>query len=214
MLITEVKSLEISEVKVIKFKRFHDQRGYFTETYREDDFYGIDEMAFMRPFEFLQFNETYSHKNTFRGFHFQWNPFMGKLVRCISGHLIDMALDIRKDSPTYGKVVAYELKGNPKDTHSEWMWVPPGFAHGALLLKESYLQYLCSGTYNPRCEGVIAPIAEDIDWSICNPKVHRKIKKAFEDDILIKERDLGGMTVKEWFKTKDAERFMHMLGEE
>lgn len=210
MLITEVKSLEISDIKIIKFKRFHDQRGYFTETFREDDFYGITEMAFIRPFEFLQFNETYSHKNTFRGLHFQWNPFMGKLVRCISGHLIDMALDIRKGSPTYGKIVAYELKSSPKDTHSEWMWLPPGFAHGALTLKESYLQYLCTGTYNPKCEAAIAPIADDIDWSICNPKIEKKIKKAFDGDILIKERDWAGMTMAEWLKNKNSDKFIYL----
>lgn len=210
MLITEVKSLEISDVKVIKFKKFLDERGYFTETYREDDFYGIDEMDFMRKYEFLQFNETYSHKNTFRGLHFQWNPFMGKLIRCISGHLIDMALDVRKGSATFGKIVAYELIGKPDGQFSEWMWVPPGFAHGALLLEESYIQYLCSGTYNQSCEASISPVAKDIDWSICDKAIETKIKKVFDGDILIKERDLSGLSMAEWFKNKNSDKFKYL----
>lgn len=207
MLITEVKTLEISEVKVIKFKKFLDERGYFTETYREEDFYGTDELDFMRKYEFFQFNETYSHKNTFRGLHFQWNPFMGKLVRCISGHLIDMALDIRKGSETYGKIVAYEMIAKPENQYTEWMWVPPGFAHGALLLEESYIQYLCTGTYNQSCEAAISPIAEDIDWSLCNSDVEKKIKAVFEGDILIKERDLNGMNLKSWHRNKNSDKF-------
>ncbi len=210
MLITEVKSLEISDIKVIRFKKFLDERGYFTETYREDDFYGIDEMDFMRKYEFLQFNETYSHKNTFRGLHFQWNPLMGKLVRLISGHLIDMALDIRKDSPTFGKIIAYEMKVRPDNQFSDWIWLPPGFAHGALLLENSYLQYLCSATYNQACEATISPVAKDLDWSLCDAKIKKKIDKAFAGDILIKERDLNGMTIADWFKNNNSDKFKHL----
>lgn len=210
MVITEVKTLGIKEIKVVKFKKFLDDRGYFTETYREDDFYGIDEMDFIRKYEFLQFNETYSHKNTFRGFHFQWNPFMGKMIRCISGRLIDMALDIRKDSPTYGKVVAHSLEGRPDGKFSEWMWVPPGFAHGALLTEESYIQYLCTSTYNPNNEAAISPTSEDIDWSLCEPTLHEEIKQIFDGDVLIKERDLNGMTLKAWHRNKNSDKFMHL----
>jgi len=210
MLITDVKSLSIKEVKIVEFKKFIDARGCFTETYREDDFYGIDEMEFIRKYEFLQFNETFSRSNTFRGLHFQWSPFMGKLIRCISGQIIDLALDIRKDSKTFKKIVAYELRGNPDLTHSEWMWVPPGFAHGVLILEDSYMQYLCTGTYNPNCEVAISPISEDIDWSICDKDLKEKIDKSFESDILIKERDLKGITLKSWSRNKNSERFLNL----
>lgn len=210
MQILSVNALEIQDIQIIRFKKFIDERGYFTETYREDDFYGIDELAFIRRHDFVQFNESFSYKNTFRGFHFQWNPMMGKLVRCISGHLIDMAIDIRKDSQTFGKIVAYELIGSHTLDYSDWMWIPPGFAHGMLLTKDSYVQYLCSGTYNPRAEGVISPLAEDIDWSMCEKKLAAKIKKAFDKDILVKERDLQGMTLEQWRRNKASDKFLYI----
>lgn len=210
MQILSVQSLEIDEIQIIRFEKFIDERGYFTETYREDDFYGIDELAFIRRYDFLQFNESFSYKNTFRGFHFQWNPHMGKLVRCISGNLLDMAIDIRKDSETFGKIIAYELSGAPDLDYSEWMWIPPGFAHGMLLTKDSYVQYLCSGTYNPRCEGVISPLAEDIDWSLCDKRIAKKIKQAFNKDVLVKERDLQGMTLAQWKSNKASDKFLNI----
>ncbi len=210
MLITNVKSLEIKDIKIVEFKKFVDARGYFTETYREDDFYGIDEMSFIRKYEFLQFNEAYSHANTFRGLHFQWSPFMGKLIRCITGRIIDIALDIRKDSKTYKKLVAYELAGKPDTPHSEWIWLPPGFAHGLLVLEDSYVQYLCTGTYNPDCEVSISPIAEDIDWSLCEANLKEKIDTSFKGDILLKERDLKGLSLKAWSRNKNSDKFLNL----
>src|SRR5256885_2155696 len=109
MKITEVKALPISSVKTIKFARFRDQRGYFTEHYRRSDLENHPEARFMKKVSFVQCNESFSRKGTLRGLHFQWNPYMGKLVRTISGHMIDIFLDIRKGSPTFGKAYLHDM---------------------------------------------------------------------------------------------------------
>ena len=106
MKIIEIKSLAIPDVKVIRFARFADHRGYFTESFRRNDFNGLD---FLKGLEFLQSNESFSKKETVRGLHFQWDPAMGKLVRTLNGHMIDMVMDIRKGSPTFGKIIAQEM---------------------------------------------------------------------------------------------------------
>jgi len=139
MKIVEIKELDIPEVKIIKFKRFVDNRGYFTEQFRKSDLLDSSDVDFLKGESFVQANESFSHKNTFRGLHFQWNPYMGKLVRPLSGSLIDFALDIRKGSPNLGKIIAYEIPNNKDDEYAEWIWVPPGFAHGILLTEDSHL---------------------------------------------------------------------------
>src|SRR5579864_6398452 len=112
MKIEKVTSLAIQGIKVIKFKRFCDLRGYFTEHYRRSDFQKNPETPFMKNVEFVQCNESYSRAGTLRGLHFQWNPYMGKLVRTISGRMIDIVLDIRKGSPTLGKGIMYDMPAN------------------------------------------------------------------------------------------------------
>ena len=126
MKILDVKSLAIEDVKVIRYARFCDHRGYFTEHYRQTDFTQHPEMAFMKNVAFVQCNESFSHKGTIRGLHFQWNPHMGKLVRPLFGHLVDLALDIRKESPTFGKIIAYDMPVKRDDEYAEWIWLPPG----------------------------------------------------------------------------------------
>ena len=206
MKILEVKTLAIPDIKVIRFGRFNDSRGYFTETFRNSDLQGLD---FMEGVRFLQCNEGYSKAGTFRGFHFQWNPYMGKLVRVISGRLIDMALDIRKDSPTLGKAIAYEMTASSNDDFNEWIWVPPGFGHGVLLPEESIIEYFCSGEYSPGCEASISPLADDIDWSVCDTK----LKKAFDSIVpktkLITDKDKNGFTLEAWLKEKNSDQFIY-----
>ena len=159
MKILEVKTLAIPDIKVIRFGRFNDHRGYFTETFRKSDFQKLD---FMKGVDFLQCNDAFSKAGTFRGLHFQWNPFMGKLVRVEMGKIIDFALDIRKGSPDTGKIIAYELTGRPEADNNEWIWLPPGFAHGILAVEESHVEYFCSGEYSPGCEAAISPLAKDM----------------------------------------------------
>src|SRR5262249_33488086 len=128
MKIAEVTRLAVPEVAVIRFARFQDHRGYFTEHYRESDVSRHDSLESLRGIRFLQRNESLSRAGTIRGLHFQWNPCRGKLVRCVSGRMIDLVLDIRKGSPTFGRIIAYDMPGRPDADCSEWIWVPPGFA--------------------------------------------------------------------------------------
>jgi dTDP-4-dehydrorhamnose 3,5-epimerase len=204
--IIEVKSLAIPDVKVIRFGRFNDNRGYFTETFRNSDFQKLD---FLKGVRFLQCNEGYSKAGTFRGFHFQWNPYMGKLVRVMSGHLIDIALDIRKGSPTLGKIVAYDMTVSPEDDYSEWIWLPPGFGHGILLTEESLVEYFCSAEYSPGCEASISPMAADIDWSICDTKLKKVFDSIVPKTKLITEKDKNGFALASWLKEKNSDQFIY-----
>ncbi len=209
MKITEIKELSIPDVKVIKFKRFVDKRGYFTEQFRKSDLIDGSDTGFLESKSFVQANESFSHKNTFRGLHFQWNPYMGKLVRPLSGSLIDFALDIRKGSPDMGKIIAYEIPNNKDDEYAEWIWVPPGFAHGILLIEDSLIEYFCTGEYSPDCEAGISPIAKDIDWSICD----KGLKEIFDEVVpkteLITEKDKNGYTLTDWLESKDSNEFIY-----
>ncbi len=109
MKILEIRSLAIPDVKIVRYARFGDERGYFTETYRKSDFFGHANSKCFEGIEFKQCNESRSRKSVIRGLHFQWNPYQGKLVRTVAGHIIDLALDIRLGSPTFGRIVAYDL---------------------------------------------------------------------------------------------------------
>src|SRR5262249_48166119 len=143
--IFDVTTLPIPELKVIRFGRFSDSRGYFSEPYRRSVIVDDVRTDFLEGLSIAQVNESWSREGVLRGLHFQWNPFMGKLVRTISGRMIDLALDIRLESPTFGKIVAYDMPASPEAEYSEWIWVPPGFAHGNLFTKETIIEYFCSG---------------------------------------------------------------------
>ncbi len=210
MNILEVKSLLIPEVKIIKFKRFCDSRGYFTETMNIPEIKSNEKCDFLKEVDFLQVNEAHSKANTIRGLHFQWAPFMGKLVRCIDGELIDFALDIRVGSPSFGKMVAYELKSNPAMEYSEWIWVPPGFAHGTLLTVESKIEYFCTGTWSPETEFGISILSDDIDKSLCDPSCLNKLENTISSgDYNINERDLNYPSVTEWQNDSRSQNFLY-----
>ena len=104
MKLVEVKSLAIPEVKVLRFARFRDHRGYFTETYRRSDFQNHPALDCFSGVDFVQVNESFSRRGVVRGLHFQWSPYVGKLVRTVHGRMIDLVLDIRHGSPTCGKI--------------------------------------------------------------------------------------------------------------
>ena len=177
MKVETVEPLAIPELKVIRFGRFRDDRGYFTETYRLGDLDQHAETGFLRDVRFLQINESYSRAGVIRGLHFQWNPHMGKLVRAVRGRVVDLALDIRLRSPTLGRIVARDISDEPGADYGEWIWVPPGFAHGFFCTTDSTLEYLCSGEYSPGNEAGISPLAPDLDWSLCD----RELKRAFDE---------------------------------
>lgn len=205
MKIIEVKTLAIPDVKVIRYARFSDERGYFTETYRTGDFENIPGFKELR---FTQGNESHSKQNVIRGLHFQWNPYMGKLVRPIRGHLIDMALDIRKNSPFYGKIIAYDLPTKPEMDYGEWIWLPPGFAHGVFLPEETTIEYNCTGEYSPSYEVGINPLTPDLDWSLCD----QNLKKLFDEarqNILLSPKDAAGLTLTQWTADDRSNNFVY-----
>jgi dTDP-4-dehydrorhamnose 3,5-epimerase len=113
MKLLSVDPLAIDGIKVIKFARFTDMRGYFAEHYRRSDFLKHAGFEATTDILFVQCNESFSRKSTIRGLHFQWNPYMGKLVRTLSGRMIDIVLDIRKGSPTFGKALLYDMATSP-----------------------------------------------------------------------------------------------------
>lgn len=158
----EVIKTPIEGVVIIKPRVFEDARGYFFESYNKKAF---DE-ALGREVDFVQDNQSKSSKGVMRGLHFQRPPFaQAKLVRCVRGRVIDVAVDIRKGSPTYGQHVAVELT---EDNHLQF-FIPRGFAHGfAVLSEEAVFQYKCDNYYAPEVDGGIS-IEDDsfgIDWKI------------------------------------------------
>jgi dTDP-4-dehydrorhamnose 3,5-epimerase len=208
MKIIEVKSLAIEAIKVIRFARFADHRGYFTEPFRKSDLLNHPDADSLKNVEFVQANESFSKQAVIRGLHFQWNPYMGKLVRTIKGRMVDIVLDIRKGSPTLGSIIAYDMPDNPAASSSEWIWVPPGFAHGNFFPVESTIEYFCSGEYSPNCEAGISPLANDIDWSLCD----KTLKQEFDDMVsgapLISDKDKNGLSMAAWLADKRSDNFL------
>jgi dTDP-4-dehydrorhamnose 3,5-epimerase len=209
MKILEVKTLAIPEVKVIRFARFSDHRGYFTEPFRKSDFNNLPETEFLRGLEFMQANESYSNAHTVRGLHFQWNPYMGKLVRTLSGRMIDMVMDIRKGSPTFGKIIAYDMPVAPDNNFSEWIWVPPGFAHGNFFTENSLIEYYCTGEYSPGCEAGISPLSTDIDWSLCDPALKQLFDSIVPTTQFISDKDKNGLSVAAWLNGPNSDNFIY-----
>ena len=157
---------DIEGVVIIEPRIFTDARGYFFESFSERDF-----CKEVREIKFVQDNESKSSYGVMRGLHFQRPPFtQSKLVRVIKGAVLDVAVDIRKGSPTYGKHVAVELT---EDNHRQF-FVPRGFAHGfTVLSEEAIFQYKCDEFYAPGTEGAVAWDDPDlgIDWRIPAEKV-------------------------------------------
>jgi len=209
MKLSEVRILEIQAIKVIRFARFCDRRGYFTEVYRKSDFGNHPEMDFMKGVKFVQSNESYSKKGTVRGLHFQWNPYMAKLIRTLTGRMIDMVLDIRKKSPTFGKIILYDMPTDCKKEYSEWIWVPPGFAHGNFFPEETMIEYFCSGEYSPDCEASISPLSKDIDWTLCAPNLKALFDSIVPSTTLITDKDKNGFSVNSWLNHEQSDNFVY-----
>ncbi len=157
---------------LIKPKVFEDHRGHFFESFREDVLAqnGVET-------KFIQDNQSLSQKGILRGLHFQDPPFaQGKLVRVIKGAVLDVAVDIRKNSPTYGKHVAIELS----ESNFLMMYVPVGFAHGFLTLQDNTIfSYKCTDYYHPEVEGGILWNSPELNipWNIEHPVLSAKDEK-------------------------------------
>ena len=172
---------DIEGVVIIEPRLFRDDRGYFFESFSQREF---DEKV--RPIRFVQDNESKSSYGVLRGLHFQKPPFaQSKLVRVIKGAVLDVAVDIREGSPTFGRYVAVELT---EENHLQF-FIPRGFAHGfSVLTDEVIFQYKCDNFYAPQSEGALAWDDPDleIDWKIPADKVllsekdkhHPRLKEA------------------------------------
>lgn len=175
-----IEKTKFEDVLVITPKVFNDHRGYFCETYNiqnlRDENFTID---------FVQDNESMSKKHVLRGLHYQWEPAMGKLVRAVSGEVLDVIVDIRKGSPTYGEHLSVKLS----DTNKKQLWVPAGFAHGILSCSENAIvSYKCSGVYNSNAESGINPLDPQlgIDWGFDTSK------------LILSDKDKKAQTFKEY----------------
>lgn len=161
----------IKGVFVITPQVFGDSRGYFCETFKAPDFaeHGI-------PTTFVQDNESSSSLGVLRGLHFQKEHTQGKLVRVTTGRVYDVAVDVRPGSQTYGEYVGVELSSELKNM----FWVPPGFAHGFLVLSETAVfTYKCTDVYDPKSEGGIP--WDDPDLAIDWPKLDVEYKTSEKD---------------------------------
>ena len=161
----EVIKTDIEGVVIIEPGIFKDARGYFFESYSQREF---EEKV--GKVDFCQDNESMSSYGVMRGLHFQRPPFtQSKLVRCVKGRVLDVAVDIRKGSPTYGKHVAVELS---EDNHRQF-FIPKGFAHGFAVLSDvAVFQYKCDNFYHPEADGGISILDDSlgIDWRIPTDK--------------------------------------------
>ncbi|MEA5109707.1 dTDP-4-dehydrorhamnose 3,5-epimerase [bioreactor metagenome] len=169
----EIVKTGIPDVLIIKPRVYNDDRGYFFESYNRSDFAaaGIDA-------DFLQDNESRSMKGVLRGLHFQKPPYaQGKLVRVVSGAVLDVAVDLRRNSPWFGKWVSVELTDQNK-----WMcWIPAGFAHGFISLEDNTVFiYKCTNVYNAASEGSVRWNDPDlnINWGNISPVLSPKDQAA------------------------------------
>ena len=167
----EILKTKIEGLYIIEPKVFGDNRGYFFESFSQREF---DEKValplFGKPIVFVQDNESMSSYGVMRGLHYQAPPFtQSKIVRCVKGAVLDVAVDIRKGSPTYGQHVAVELT---EENHRQF-FISRGFAHGFAVLSETAVfQYKCDEFYHPEVDGGISILDESlgIDWRIPTDK--------------------------------------------
>lgn len=157
----EIIKTDIPGLLILEPRIFRDARGYFFESFNQREFFNN-----VAPVEFVQDNQSMSTRGVMRGLHFQRPPHtQAKLVRCVQGRVLDVAVDIRRNSPTYGRHVAVELT---QDNHRQF-FIPRGFAHGfAVLSDEAIFQYKCDNYYAPQADGGISITDPTlgIDWRL------------------------------------------------
>lgn len=185
----KVESRWLGDVVVVVPEVFQDSRGFFTETFRADQF-----KALGLPTEFVQDNHSRSAKGVVRGLHFQWDPPMGKLMRVTAGSAFLVAVDIRKGSPTLGKWVGVEASTENR----RQVWAPAGFARGFCALSDgTEIQYKCTGIYNNKAESAIRwnDPAIGIQWPLA--------------DVSVSDKDRKAMTLAEWLRSPDSDTFRY-----
>lgn len=179
----------MGEVVVLVGKAYEDARGYFMETYREDQFRELG-----LPESFVQDNHSCSKKGVVRGLHFQWEPAMGKLMRVTRGAAFLVAVDLRVGSPTLGKWVGIEATAENR----KQVWAPASFARGFCALSDRVeVQYKCTGIYNAKAESAIRwnDLQIGIEWPV--------------REVIISEKDRKAQTIAQWLASPNARRFTY-----
>ena len=186
---SRIESRFLGDVVVIVPEIFRDTRGFFMETFREDQF-----KALGLPHHFVQDNHSRSTKGVLRGLHFQWDPPMGKLMRVPLGSAFLVAVDIRRGSPTFGKWAGVEAS----DENRRQVWAPAGFARGFCVLSEvAEIQYKCTGIYNNKGESGILwnDPAIGIEWPL--------------SDVQLSEKDKKAQTLDQWLASPLSDKFRY-----
>ncbi|PXA69688.1 dTDP-4-dehydrorhamnose 3,5-epimerase [Vibrio sp. 11986-1-5] len=179
----KVVNTNIIDVKIIEPRVFGDERGFFLETFQQERYQSMLDI----DFKFVQDNHSRSVKGVLRGLHFQKSKPQGKLVRVVRGRVFDVTVDIRPDSPTFGQWAGVELSEENKCQ----FWVPPGLAHGFLVLSDiADFEYKCTDYYDPTDEGSL--IWNDVDVAIEWPQI--------DVEIQLSEKDKNASTLKDLFK--------------
>jgi dTDP-4-dehydrorhamnose 3,5-epimerase len=185
----KIESRLLGDVVVIVPEIFQDARGFFTETFRADQF-----KALGLPTEFVQDNHSRSAKGVVRGLHFQWDPPMGKLMRVTAGSAFLVAVDIRKGSPHLGKWAGVEASAENR----RQVWAPAGFARGFCALSEgTEIQYKCTGIYSNKAESAIRwnDPAIGIQWPLT--------------DVTVSDKDRNAAPLADWLRSPDSDNFRY-----
>ncbi len=184
-----IESRLLQEVTVVVPDIFQDDRGFFSETFRADQFEALG-----LPTRFVQDNHSRSTKGVIRGLHFQWDPPMGKLMRVTAGAAFLVAVDVRKGSPTLGKWVGVEASAENRRS----VWAPAGFARGFCALSDATeIQYKCTGIYNSKAESAIRwndPMI-GIEWPLV--------------DVVVSEKDRNARTLEQWLASPESDSFRY-----
>jgi len=185
----KIEVTHLKDVVVLVPDVFQDSRGFFMETFREDQF-----QAHGLPTHFVQDNHSRSVKGVVRGLHFQWDPPMGKLMRVPLGRAFLVAVDIRKGSPTLGKWAGVEASAENR----RQVWAPAGFARGFCVLSDvAEIQYKCTGIYNNKAEsGILWNDPEiGVDWPL--------------SDVLLSDKDRNAQTLAQWLSRSESNNFKY-----
>jgi dTDP-4-dehydrorhamnose 3,5-epimerase len=186
-----IESRHLSDVVVLVPEIFQDSRGFFMETFREDEFKNLG-----LPYRFVQDNHSRSGRGIVRGLHFQWEPPMGKLMRVSHGSAFLVAVDIRGGSPTLGKWVGVEASADNR----RQVWAPAGFARGFCVLSEfAEIQYKCTGIYSNKAESGI--LWNDPEIGIVWPLPPTEVQ--------LSEKDKKAQTLAEWLASPDSTNFKY-----
>jgi dTDP-4-dehydrorhamnose 3,5-epimerase len=184
-----VASRQLGEIAVLVPEVFQDDRGFFMEVFRADQFGKLG-----LPTNFVQVNHSRSQKNVLRGLHFQWDPPMGKLMRVTRGSAFLVAVDIRKGSPTIGQWFGVEAS----EENKKQVWAPAGFARGFCSLSGwTEIQYFCTGIYNSCGESGIL-------WN--DPKLNVSWPIS-EQEALLSQRDRDAQTLESWLESPESDFF-------